>query len=147
MHKITVLFQVMSCEAYSLKLLTPQFEVLRVIKAAIVNILTITVDQMSMCNAKDVACSDKPEDNYHQLSVSSHSKQPFSAVKNKAHCMFPALNGTQTELLTKAAEHGGALISERDRYFSLELMESNTKLKAGRKLHLLSSCGHKHDFK
>ncbi len=80
-----------------------------------------TRDQMTMCNVKGVAFSDKPTEHYHptehisifQLTVlvtalinfiSSCSRQPFSAKEkpliNPLHTVFPVPNGKQMQLAT-----------------------------------------------
>lgn len=42
---------------------------MQLIKAALINIFTLTMDQVTMCNIKGVTCSDESTENYHQLSL------------------------------------------------------------------------------
>ena len=56
------------------------------LKAALINIFILTVDQMTMCNVKGVACSDEPTENYHSNLQFPPALQTVLAFFTAANC-------------------------------------------------------------
>ncbi len=57
--------------------LNAEDSILKVIKAALINIFTLTKDKMSMCNVKGVSHRDKPTENFHPT---LHFRQLYRAL-------------------------------------------------------------------
>ncbi len=112
------------------------------IKAALINISTLTMDQMTMCNVKEVARSDEHTEDYHPTLQLPSALMSFSSFwfsfclvrshSSHQHCFLQqqAAGFSKKALINPPyTACSAAFRSYTARYFSQELVETQTELK------------------